>query len=166
MAVRLVEGNDPVLHQETKDYNPSELTEIGTLIEDMFNLLESTGGIGLAAPQVGVDRSVFVISIDGIKKVFINPAILSTNGIMSEQEEGCLSLPGLKLKITRPTDITVTWLDVNGTQQIADMQGLWARCWLHEYDHLRGITIEDRVSRLALDIAKRKQLKAARLNRR
>lgn len=166
MVLRLVGGDSAVLRQETRDFDQSEISDAKSLSHGMFGVLDTTGGIGLAAPQVGVDRSLFVISIDGMRRVFINPAVLNTGDTLVTEEEGCLSLPGLRLNISRPTEITVTWLDEDGNQQVADMQGLWARCWLHEYDHLKGILIEDRVSRLALDIARRKLAKKARLNRR
>lgn len=163
--MQLVDKSNPILRLPTIDYNQDEIAGLSDTIEEMFNILNN-GGIGLAAPQVGINKSLFVISIDNIKKVFINPAILSTNGTMSTEEEGCLSLPGLRLKISRPTEITVAWLDEHGIQKVSDLSGLWARCWLHEYDHLQGILIEDRVSKLALDFAKKKILKKQKLARR
>jgi len=163
----LIKPTNPMLRQQTTDFDASEIgVETTALSEKLFEILDATNGIGLAAPQIGIGRSMFVISIDGIRKVFINPTVLSTSESMSDQDEGCLSLPGLTLRISRPTEVTVTWLDENGNQQVADLQGLWARCWLHEYDHLKGILIDDRVSRLELDIARRKLAKKERLNRR
>ena len=163
----LIKPTNPVLRQQTTDFDASEIgVETTALSEKLFEILDATNGIGLASPQIGIGRSMFVISIDGIRKVFINPTVLSTSESMSAQDEGCLSLPGLTLRISRPTEVTVMWLDENGNQQVADLQGLWARCWLHEYDHLKGILIDDRVSRLELDIARRKLAKKERLNRR
>lgn len=164
--LRLVDGDDPMLRVESVDYLESELTDARSTASDMFRVLDMTGGIGLAAPQIGISKSLFVISIDGVRRVFINPAVIGIGQSVSTEPEGCLSLPGLQLMITRPTDVTVSWMDEQGTRQIADLTGLWARCWLHEYDHIKGILIDDRVSRLQLDIAKRKMAKKARFNRR
>jgi peptide deformylase len=81
---------------------------------------------------------------------------------MSIEKEGCLSLPDLELKIKRPERVTATWVNEDNVPQIAELEALWARCWLHEYDHLQGIMMDDRVSKLALDIAHRKMLKHKR----
>lgn len=165
MIMDLVNSNDPVLRTKTQDYEESEIAGLSGLISDMFETLEKKLGVGLAAPQVGVPRSLFVISIDGLTKVFINPAVVTASDDMILAEEGCLSLPGLRLKIRRPVAVTATWLDENGERQISDMQGLWARAWLHEFDHLHGVMIDDRVSKLSLDMARKKlQKKIKRIN--
>lgn len=165
MTMELLDANDPMLRNPTRDYDPSEIKDLKPLIDGMLDMVRDLG-IGLAAPQIGVDRSIFVISIDGKDCVFINPSILSTTDTMSVEEEGCLSLPGLRLRISRPTGITVTWIDETGERKIADMEGLWARCWLHEYDHLQGILMDDRVSKLHLNMAKKKMMKKRKIRER
>ena len=166
MSMQLVKSNDPVLRTPTTEFLDTEIPLLGELIFSMFSTLEVKGGIGLAAPQIGVDRSIFVIDIDNVRKVFINPTIVDTSTGMEDQVEGCLSLPGLQLKVKRPSSITVMWLDEDGNKQISDLDGLWARCWLHEYDHLQGIMIDDRVSKLTLSIARKKLEKKQRLGKR
>jgi peptide deformylase len=159
MLLNLVRPNDPILRKPTIDINPEDIIRYSDFIKTMFSLVEAANSIGLSAPQVGLDKSLFVISIDGERKIFINPKIISVSENKTVQKEGCLSLPGLTLKISRPDTITVTWLDENNVTQVADLEALWSRCWLHEYDHLQGIMIDDRVSKLALDIARRKMNK-------
>lgn len=165
MIMDLVNSDDPVLRTKTQDYEESEIADLSNLISNMFETLEKNLGVGLAAPQVGISRSMFVISIDGLKKVFINPAVVTASDGMIMAEEGCLSLPGLRLKVKRPASVTATWFDENGERQISDMEGLWARAWLHEFDHLHGVMIDDRVSKLRLDMARKKlQKKIKRIN--
>jgi len=156
MTMELIGSTDPVLRTKTVDYDESEIKDLGPLITEMHATLANHNGVGLAAPQVGVSRSIFVISIEGINKTFINPAVVTASDHMIVAEEGCLSLPGLRLKVNRPDAVTVTWTDENGERQISDLEGLWARAWLHEFDHLNGIMIDDRVSKLSLDMARKK----------
>lgn len=165
MFLNLVSPNDPILRKPTRPVLPEEINHFSDIISTMFSILDATNGIGLSAPQIGLDRSIFVISIDGQRKTFINPAILAVSENTITEQEGCLSIPGLTLKVTRPEKVTASWLNEDNVAQIADLEALWARCWLHEYDHLQGIMIDDRVSKLALDIARRKLAKRNKLNK-
>lgn len=165
MIMELIDSNDLVLRTKTQDYDESEISGLTDLINSMYETLHRNRGVGLAAPQVGVSRSLFVISIEGIDKTFINPAVVSASDQMIMAEEGCLSLPGLRLRVNRPVALTATWLDEKGERQVSDLEGLWARAWLHEFDHLHGIMIDDRVSKLSLDMARKKlQKKIKRIN--
>jgi peptide deformylase len=157
MIMNLVDQSDAVLRQPAALVD--SVADVQGLIKDLYDTLEVSHGVGLAAPQIGVSKQVFVIAIDGIKKTFINPVILSSSELPVEDIEGCLSLPGLRLKVKRPPQIKAMWTNETGEQEIADLDGLWARCWLHEYDHVNGILIDDRVSRLVLSIAKKKLAK-------
>lgn len=155
--MNLVDQNDPVLRQPAALV--TDVAEVQDLIRDLYDTLEVSHGVGLAAPQIGVGKQVFVIAIDGVKKTFINPVVLSTSDQTTEDIEGCLSLPGLRLKVRRPPQIKAMWTNEQGEQEIADLDGLWSRCWLHEYDHVNGILIDNRVSRLVLAMAKKKLAK-------
>ena len=166
MLLSLAKTNDPILRKPCKVILADEVSNLSDIIVTMFNILDIAGGIGLSAPQVGIDKNLFVISIEGERRVFINPQILSVSEKTSTEKEGCLSLPGLELKITRPERVTATWQNEDNVAQVAELDALWARCWLHEYDHLQGFMIDDRVSKLALDIARRKQHKRKKLNNR
>lgn len=162
--MKLVEQHSPVLRQLAEPV--ADVADIQDLIKDLFDSLEVLHGVGLAAPQIGVSKQVFVIAIDGIKKVFVNPAVISTSDHKTIDIEGCLSLPGLRLKIKRPPQIKAMWTNETGEQEIADLDGLWARCWLHEYDHVNGILIDDRVSKLTLSMSKKKLYKTQQVNQR
>lgn len=166
MIMQLVNQTDPVLRLPTTEISDDEIAGLSGLISDMFATLDAAGGIGLAAPQVGINRSLFVISINDMRKVFINPTILATSETAVAEEEACLSLPGLRVKIKRPPEIKVMWTAEDGQKQIADLEGLWARCWLHEYDHLQGIMIDDRISKLSLNMARKKMIKQQKLGKR
>ena len=164
MIMNLVDQHDPTLRRPAAVVD--SVADVQDLIKDLYDTLEVSHGVGLAAPQIGVSKQVFVIAIDGIKKTFINPVVLSTSDHPVEDIEGCLSLPGLRLIVRRPPQIKAMWVNEQGEQEIADLDGLWARCWLHEYDHVNGILIDDRVSRLVLSIAKKKLAKQQKIKKR
>ncbi|MCR4676067.1 MAG: peptide deformylase [Sphaerochaetaceae bacterium] len=118
------------------------------LTEAMFETMEEAEGIGLAAPQVGVDKRFFVIGLpsDGFRKVFVNPQIIETSVEEGPYEEGCLSLPGLSHEVIRPLEVTVFAQDVHGKAFTLKAEGLLARAIQHEYDHLDGKLYIDRLS--------------------
>ncbi len=128
------------------------------LAERMIEIMIETKGIGLAGPQAGVDLAIFVISLDGTRenaKVYLNPTV-ETSGKLVEFEEGCLSIPGLYTKIKRYSNAKVTATDLQGNEFTEDAEGLYARALQHEYDHLQGRMIKDRMSRVAAIGARRK----------
>ncbi len=120
------------------------------LIEDMLVTMYSCYGIGLAAPQVGVHKQLMVIDLelDNPKAppfVFINPVIRKAGKKTEADEEGCLSIPGVYLDVTRPTEITVAYKDETGRPRTLETSGLLARAIQHEMDHLNGVMFVDRV---------------------
>lgn len=118
------------------------------LVERMKDIMVEQQGIGLAGPQAGVNLQIFIVSVDGTKenaKVYINPKI-QPEGPQETHEEGCLSLPGIYGKILRYTQCTVHALDLDGKPFTETGEGLLARAFQHEYDHLQGIMIKDRMS--------------------
>ena len=119
--------------------------EIKTLIGDMFEAMIDANGVGLAAPQVGKKLRLFVaVADDDVKRVFINPQIVSTSEEVGDYEEGCLSIPGVYETIRRPVRVTVQALDENGKPFTLEADGLLARIIQHETDHLDGILFIDR----------------------
>jgi peptide deformylase len=154
----------PVLVEKAKaieDIND----DIRQLTERMVDIMIETKGVGLAGPQAGVNLRIFVASVDGSKenaKVYINPTI-QTEGSLEAMEEGCLSLPGLFGKIQRFSKCTVTATDLDGNEFTEVGEGLQARIFQHEYDHLEGRMIKDRFSQAAKLRARRrlKQLENA-----
>ncbi len=136
---------------------------IRRLVEKMTDIMLENKGVGLAAPQVAVPLRLFIISLDGSRealKTYINPTVTPT-GELGAIEEGCLSVPGVQTKIRRYKKCKVAATDLDGNEFTEEAEGLYARCLQHEYDHIEGITIADRMGSTA-KIVHRKQLKKLR----
>ncbi len=134
---------------------------IRQLVEKMTDIMLKNKGIGLAAPQAGVPLRLFIISLDASKetvKVYINPTVTLTTDELDSIDEGCLSVPGVYTKIRRYKKCKVTATDLDGNEFTEEAEGLPARALQHEYDHIEGITIADRMGSTA-KIAHRQQLK-------
>ena len=130
------------------------------LVEKMSNIMIKNKGIGLAGPQANVGLRIFIISLDGSReriRVYINPTVKPV-GNVETMEEGCLSVSGIFTRIRRYEKCTVTATDLEGNEFTEEADGLYARCLQHEYDHLEGITIANKMSSAA-KIAHRKTLK-------
>ncbi len=134
--------------------------DIRRLVDRMIDIMVERKGVGLAAPQAGVPLRVFIISVDGSRekvRVFINPTV-TPDGELGAVEEGCLSVPGIYTKIQRYKKCQVTATDLDGNEFTDEAEGLYARALQHEYDHIEGVTIVNRMTQVAR-IAHRKQLK-------
>ncbi len=121
------------------------------LADKMVDIMIETKGIGLAGPQAGVGLRIFVISLDGTRenaRVYINPEI-TPSGSLEPSEEGCLSIPGLNAKIKRYSKCRVTAQGLDGKKFTEDAEGLYAIALQHEYDHLEGTMIKDRLSQVS-----------------
>jgi peptide deformylase len=150
---------EPVLTQVAKPVESID-DSIKKLSEKMIDIMLESGGVGLAAPQAGVNLRIFVVSPDGTKenaKIYINPEI-ELSGPLESNDEGCLSIPGVFAKIKRYKKCTITATDLDGNTFTEEATGLLIRAFQHEYDHLEGIMIKDRMSQAAR-IASRKKLK-------
>ena len=126
--------------------------ELKTLTDDMFETMHSVNGIGLAATQIGVAKQVAVIDISPEKNeplVIVNPAIQILDPSKTEDyDEGCLSVPGFFEKISRPSDIKLTYQDLDGKKQEIKPEGLLTKVVQHELDHLNGRLFVDHISEL------------------
>jgi peptide deformylase len=134
--------------------------DIRRLVDKMADLMVELKGIGFAAPQAGVALRLFIVSLDGTKeniKVFVNPTV-TPSGELESKEEGCLSVPGVWTHVKRYTACQVTATDLEGRAFTETAEGMYARCLQHEYDHIEGITIVNRMGQTAR-IAHRRQLK-------
>lgn len=143
MAIRQVRyDGDDILRKkckEVKEMNERTLT----LIEDMFETMYETGGVGLAAPQVGILKRIVVIDVeDDNQYVLINPEIIEKDGEQTG-DEGCLSLPGKVATVTRPNHVVCRCLNENMEEIEIEGEGLLARAICHEVDHLDGILYKD-----------------------
>jgi peptide deformylase len=140
------------------------------MIETMYH----DHGAGLAAVQVGVHKRILVMDLrddddttrpdDFFPLVVINPEILHSSEINCTAIEGCLSVPGQRLEVTRPESVTVKFMDQYGQEHVLECKDLLARCMLHEMDHLDGKLLIDYVSSLKRDVILRKLARAKRLN--
>lgn len=142
MALRnIIQIGDPTLRKKS-----FEVTDFGEktaeLIADMKETLKKAGGVGLAAPQVGVLRRIFIVDYEDKSYVCINPVITDKKG-KSEDTEGCLSVRGKYGVVERPTSLTAKFLDENGKPVTLKIKGYLARIFCHEYDHLDGILYVD-----------------------
>ena len=126
--------------------------------KEMIEMMLKYKGVGLASNQVGLDAQIFVMGEENPITV-INPMVTEVGTEKVEMEEGCLSFPGLYMKVSRPSVVSVQYLDIEQKECIIKLEGFHARVFLHEYDHLQGITFDQRVSKLRLDMAKKKQQK-------
>ena len=133
-------------------------SELFQLVDDLFETMYAHAGVGLAAPQVGVLKQVFVMDCRQGKKpfnpiAFINPEIISSTCFQVSDEEGCLSFPGLHLTVERPARVRVRFRTIDQLTMRLDLRGLEARCFQHELDHLRGVLFSSYATAEELDRA-------------
>ena len=141
---------------------------IRKLADDMLETMYDAPGIGLAAPQIGVlDR---IIVMDCVKDedeapnpmILINPEIIAASDETNVYEEGCLSIPDQFAEVTRPKQVQVRWMDLNGGEQTQEFDGLWATCVQHEIDHLNGKLFIDYLGAMKRQMITRKMQKLKR----
>lgn len=138
---------DDILRKKTAKIKDPLSKEIQELIPQMFDAMHASNGLGLAAPQVGKDLRLCIIEEDGVQYVLINPQITAQSKKTILMEEGCLSFPKQFMLIKRPEEVKVRYLDKDGKACKIKAQGLLARAFQHEIDHLDGKLIIDRVKR-------------------
>ncbi len=155
MIYPIVAYGDPVLKKEAGLILKQEL-DVKQLAADMFETMYKAHGVGLAAPQIGKSIRMFVVDAEGFdeeackgfKKVFINPEILEESEEEWAFEEGCLSIPGVREDVVRPEWIKVSYFDENWDQHTIELDGLNARVFQHEFDHIDGVLFTDHISGL------------------
>lgn len=145
MAYSIRTFGDPVLKSTAAAVTEID-GRIARLVDDMFDTLyESQNGIALAAPQIGVQKQIFVWDLDDEPTVIINPEIVESDGEWV-YDEGCLSIPGLYVELLRPKRVLMRGLDLNGNTVELEADELEARMFQHELDHLHGVLMFDRMS--------------------
>jgi peptide deformylase len=161
---------DKILRKKANKVDEVDLKTV-ELIKDMFETMKNASGIGMAANQVGADKSIFITNLSGVEgyekskpMVFINPIITERSDEKIIMEEGCLSIPDIRSDIERPKIITILYKDTNFEDQSLEADGLFARVIQHEFDHLQGILFTDLISsevkkKLSKDILKIKKRK-------
>lgn len=173
MVLPIVAYGNPVLRKVGKEISP-DYPELNKLIEDMWETMYNSKGVGLAAPQINKDIRLFVMdSIQiienleddekwdypndkGFKGVFINAKVNSINGEDWSYNEGCLSIPKIREDVIRKEEINITFLDENFNQHTKTFNGVTARVILHEYDHINGKLFIDYLKPLKKNLLKRK----------
>ncbi len=168
---------DPVLRKECVDIDEN-YPNLNGLIEDMFETMKGANGIGLAAPQIGLDIRLFCIDIRPLaededfediadelkdfKKVFINATILEESGKEWKFNEGCLSIPDVREDVKRKETIVIEYFDENFVKHTETFSDMRARVIQHEYDHIEGILFTDYLSSLKKKLIKGKLAKISR----
>ena len=157
MFLPIVAFGSPVLRKKCEEITPDYL-ELDTLLENMWETMYDSSGVGLAAPQIDKAIRVFIIDTapfmeegeedDSIKKTFINATILEEEGEEWIFNEGCLSIPDIREDISRKPNITIKYQDENFEWNTDSFDGLTARVIQHEYDHIDGILFTDKISPL------------------
>ncbi|MFH1841449.1 MAG: peptide deformylase [Candidatus Nealsonbacteria bacterium] len=136
---------NPILRKKCKEIE--EVTEkIKKLAQDMIKTMEEKDGAGLAAPQIGKSIRIIAVCTEEGSKAFINPKIVKKTKETETLEEGCLSLPGIFLKVKRAKGVDVEALDIEGKKVKLKTEGIFARIFQHEIDHLDGILIIDKLN--------------------
>ena len=141
-----------------------DMDNVVKLAEQMHTLMIQNNGIGLAAPQVNIDKSFFIIGDKTRYKLAVNPKIIETSEEKVLMTEGCLSFPGLFLKVLRPLNCVVEYVNNKGETVNEKLEGMMSRVFQHETDHLNGITFDTLVSKLKLDMAMKKRDKRLKHN--
>lgn len=142
-------NSDMLRRRAERVHNPTE-TAMRTLVADMIDTMRVADGVGLAAPQIGRSIRLFVIETGGRVSVFFNPDIIRYAEERSSSEEGCLSVPGQFFAIERANAITMEYDDPEGRRMRIEAEGFLAVVLQHEYDHLEGILMVDRVENRTL----------------
>lgn len=156
----LFDENHPMLKVPIPEYAimlPNHNMEL--LIKRLKMTMKLYGGLGLSANQCGVFERVFVIGTDQFQIACINPKIVGKSPSTIKESEGCLSYPGLYVKVDRPEWIEVEYTNENGALVKTRLDGVTARCFQHELDHMNGIRMVEHVGPVALQLARRKQEK-------
>jgi len=158
--LKIVKFPDPKLRQRMPEFDFSNpIMDPIELEKHMLELMFQHDGIGLAANQAGVETRVFVMGHrdnPDAAQAFFNPVIVENTQEIADMEEGCLSFPGMYVNIKRPKAIKACWQNSRGEFEEGEFDGYNCKCFLHEYDHLEGITFQDRVSALKWGMAVKK----------
>lgn len=162
MIVDLVSSSSPILRTvaEKYEFGDEELSPI-ELSTRLAETMLANNGLGIAAPQIGISKRVFAVMAEKIIVMF-NPIIVDRSIEEIELEEGCLSYPGLFVKVKRPKRIKIRYTEPNGNVETKVFEGMTARVCLHELDHLDGIIHYTRTNKIHLEKARREQKKFLR----
>jgi len=163
MIYPIIAYGDPVLKKKAQEID-KKYPKLKELIDDMFETMYDSSGVGLAAPQIGLSIRLFVIDgapfeedpVKDFKEVFINAVIKEETGDLWKFNEGCLSIPSVREDVQRKPELYIEYYDANWKLQKKTFDGMAARIIQHEYDHIEGILFTDRISPLRQRLIKNK----------
>lgn len=156
----LFDEKHPMLAQKIPEYTQAIPNQNMTnLVKRLKMTMKLYGGVGLSANQCGIFERVFVIGTDQFQIACINPKVISSTADLTKENEGCLSFPGLFVKIERPVGIDVQFYTETGELKQLHLDGLTARCFLHELDHMNGVKFTERAGKVSLQLARQRQQK-------
>jgi len=155
--LHIVPPSHPAFNKHIEKFEFDGSTDAKKLSAEMIDMMQKAGALGLAANQLGLEHRMFVLNTTPEPLVCINPKIVHFSEKYAVQEEGCLTFPGLFVKIRRPEWIRVRFQDAEGNMQTENLKGAVARAYQHELDHLDGVNYLSRAKKIHLDQAKRKQ---------
>lgn len=158
MNLQLIDENDPQLRQVCEPWDFTVDGDPAELVKAMTRVMFENNGIGLAAPQVGVMKRLFIMGNQDKLFVCINPEIIEASGQIMDQE-GCLSFPDLWLHVKRYEVIKGKYYNTQGEEVIKDFPGLIGRVYQHERDHLDGVCFDTKTAKLSLELAKNRRKK-------
>jgi peptide deformylase len=161
MNLQLVKEDSPVLREIAMPWDFTVDGDPNDLIREMTRVMMENNGIGLAGPQVGINKRIFVMGNKDKLFACINPEILEADGNIMDLE-GCLSFPNLWLRVRRAENIKVRYFNAVGAEIITEFTGLISRVFQHERDHLDGVCYDTRVAKLSLEMAKNRRKKKSR----
>ena len=161
MELQLVKEDDHILRQVAQPWDFNTDGDANDLVRRMVKTMMENNGIGLAGPQVGVSKRIFVMGNQERLFACINPEILEADGNVMDVE-GCLSFPNLWLRVRRAEKIKVKYYNAMGGEIVTELSGLIARVFQHERDHLDGVCYDTRVAKLSLEMAKNRRKKRSR----
>jgi peptide deformylase len=159
MKLELLKENDPQLYEISHPWDFEVDGDPTELVTEMAKFMAASGGVGLAAPQVGIKKRIFIMGNFTKLVACINPKIVSLSEDRKNDLEGCLSFPDLFMKVKRPASTVVQYYTASGELVERELTGLESRVFLHEYDHLIGVTFDQRVGNLSFKMAKDKRKK-------
>jgi peptide deformylase len=156
-VLQILDYTNPIL-RKTSDWVYDDILhpEVQALMDDMVFTMNKYNGLGLAAPQIGLNSRIIVLNIDNQIYKMINPVVKTQSEDKTFEDEGCLSIPGLFKKIRRPNSVEVFYIDENGTEKVTLFHGIGARAVLHEIEHLDGKLFLDNLSNLERQLAFKK----------
>lgn len=167
MILPIIAYGDPILRKVGEEID-ANYPDLKKLISDMFETMENSKGVGLAAPQIGLPIRLFIVDTSGFnedgdypelenfKRVFINPIIIEETGKEWKFEEGCLSIPGIREEVVRKPNLIIEYYNEKFELIEEKLDGLAARVIQHEYDHIEGVLFIDKINPLKKQLIKGK----------